>query len=205
MQERARLRLIESREAVEEFGLVPQGDGEASAPLESNLAQPMLRRPGDHVELLWLEPTAELKALRLAATQRGLHPDTAVAIVIERRLAVAELRSQSNHNLIEWLDRRSEERRPETELWSAHAAYLGHLLRGTDRRVATSAELSSSRVALPIRIIDRVGRRIPDAVESTELDLSRAVSWEVAAMLGGETLSEWAYRLALSQFRSSWT
>ena len=199
MPERAELRLIEGSGPDEGFGLVPQGDGDGLAPLDSNLGRPMLRRPGDHVEAVWLEPTAELKALRLAAGRKGLHPDTAVAIVLERRLAVSELRRHGGLLLIKWLDSVSEERRPEIELWFVHVAYLGHLLRGTDRRTPSSAELGSSRVALPIRIIDRIGQRPPVAVEAPEVELDRAVRWEVAALLGGETLGEWAYRRALTR------
>jgi hypothetical protein len=46
-------------------------------------------------------------------------------------------------------------------------------------------------------LIDRLGAEPPIATSPGEGELELAVQWEVAALLCGETLTEWAYRCAL--------
>ena len=138
-----------------------------------------------------------LEPIRRAARRRGLCANTAVALVIERRLALRALESSDPGSLEVALDRRSEEPRTSIELWSPHGAYLRHLLRGDDLERKSDRPLRSPRVALPIRLIDRLGAESPTLTSTSAGELELAVKWEVAALLCGETLTEWAYRCAL--------
>jgi hypothetical protein len=191
-----KLRVIPGVGPEDIFGLQP-GDVAGSAPaLGSNLGHPLLRRPGDHVETLWLADPSVLADLRAAICKRRLHPDTGVAIALERRLAVEGLGSSS---LVAILNELSSVEVPEIELWSAHSAYLSHLLHGfaDPPRSAQSASNGSRRVSVPIRLIDRLAVALPPPFEGVEDEIENSVRWEVAALLRSETLSEWAYRSAL--------
>lgn len=192
-----KLRAIEGQGRVDDFGLAPHNDAGEPLPLDSSLGHPVIRRPGDHIETLWLEDGAALRGLREAARHRQLHPDTAAAVVLERRLVIDSLASTDDFSLVIWLNHLSTSQRPEVELWSAHSAYVSHLLHGA-RSDRSCKHNDSAKVSLPIRIIDRLARDIPCAVEPPDIELRHAVTWEIAALLRGETLSEWAYRSALS-------
>ena len=76
-----KLRAIEGQGGVENFGLAPHNSVGGPLPLDSNLGNPVLRRPGDHIETLWLKDGTALRGLREAARHRLLHPDTAAAVV----------------------------------------------------------------------------------------------------------------------------
>jgi hypothetical protein len=191
-----KLRAIKGQGMTEGFGLLPRGDDGDPLPLDSNLGRPILRRPGDHIETLWLKDSSTLFALRTAARDRQLHPDTAAAIVFERRLAIESLTDLGDPSLVDWLNRQGVGQKPEVELWSAHSAYLSHLLHGS-RSAPSSTRNTSARVSLPIRVIDRLAAGVPAAIEPADVELRHAVAWEVAALLRGETLAEWAYRSAL--------
>jgi hypothetical protein len=191
-----KLRAIEGQGVTEDFGILPRdGDGDP-LPLDSSLGRPILRRPGDHIETLWLKDGSVLSELRTAACDRRLHPDTAAAIVLERRLAIESLADLGDPSLVDWLNHLGAGQRPEVELWSAHSAYLGHLLHGA-RSAPSSTHKTSARISLPIRLIDRLAAGIPPAIEPADVELHHAVAWEIAALLSGETLAEWGYRSAL--------
>lgn len=189
-----KLRAIEGQGVTEDFGLLPR-DGDP-VPLASSLGRPILRRPGDHIETLWLKDGSALSELRTAACDRRLHPDTAAAIALERRLAIESLADLGDPSLVNWLNRLGAGQRPEVELWSAHSAYLSHLLHGA-RSTPSSTHKTSARISLPIRLIDRLAVGIPPAIEPADVELRHAVAWEIAALLRGETLAEWGYRSAL--------
>ena len=191
-----KLRAIEGQGGVEDFGLAPHNSVGEPLPLDSNLGNPVLRRPGDHIETLWLKDGTALRGLREAAHHRQLHPDTAAAVVLERRLVIDSLADTSDPSLIDRLNHLSTSQRPEVELWSAHSAYVSHLLHGA-RSGLSSWHQYSAKVSVPIRLIDRLADNIPCEIEPPDVELRHAVTWEIAALLRGETLSEWAYRSAL--------
>ena len=191
-----KLRAIEGQGGIEDFGLTPHDSVGESLPLGSNLGQPLLRRPGDHIETLWLKDGTALRGLREAARHRQLHPDTAASVVLERRLVIDSLADISDLPLVDRLNHLSTSQRPEVELWSAHSAYISHLLHGA-RSGLSSWHQHSAKLSVPIRLIDRLANDLPREIELPDVELRHAVTWEIAALLRGETLSEWAYRSAL--------
>lgn len=192
-----RLRAIEGRTGVDHFGLVPQGDDGSPQPLDSSLGDSILRRPGDHIETLWLDDPSAVAELRVAAELRRLHPDTGIAIVLERRLAAAEIRQSCGASQVSRLDDLSARETPKAELWAANSAYVRHLLHGA--MSLTLNMKTSRRLSVPIRLVDRLSVALPQAFEPGEDELGHAVLWEVASVLRGETLTEWAYRSALAR------
>lgn len=192
-----KLRAIEGQGGVEDFGLAPHNNSaDEPVPAGSTLGHPVLRRPGDHIETLWMKDGGvALRGLREAARHRQLHPDTAAAIVLERRLVTESLADLSDCP-IDRLNHLSASQRPEVELWSAHSAYISHLLHGA-RSGQSSWPQNSAKISVPIRLIDRLAGDIPGQIEPPNIELRHAVNWEIAALLRGETLSEWAYRSAL--------
>lgn len=178
------LQLIEGGAQKGELGLL------AAAP--KPLPQ-LTRRPGDHLELHSFDSGEALAPIRLAAHRRGLDSETALALVIERGLVTAEIEASAGSAMVEALDRQSTASRVRVSLWSAHGSYLQHLL-GHRPVPASARPIHSPRVALPIRLLDRLGNEDLDLPADPGRQLTAALEWEVAALLAGETISEWAYR-----------
>jgi hypothetical protein len=193
-----KLQAIKGQGTAEDFGFLPHDGAGEPAPLNSSLGRPILRRPGDHIETLWLKDSSALSGVRTAARNRRLNPDTATAIVLERRLAIGSLTEIGDLSLVDWLNHLSTGQRPEVELWSAHSAYLSHLLHGA-RSGISLAPNNSAKVSLPIRLVDRLAEGVPAAIEPADIELPHAVAWEIAALLRGETLVEWTYRSVLER------
>lgn len=158
----------------------------------------LLRRPGDHLELFSFSAGVGLAPVRSAAKRRGLCGETALALVIERALVIEEFRGIGLEDLVGGLDRRADAARPTIKLWSAHASYMRHLL-GLARGARDERPLGSPRVALPLRLIDRLNEGEPQLGEEAEVELGLAVDWEIAALVAGQTMSEWGYRSALAE------
>lgn len=185
-------------------GLAPQMlDGSAAVPVTPERSLP--RRPGDHLELYTFSDGAPLEPIRRAARSRRIFAETAVALVLERAMVVSWLRSAGLETLLGALQRRSATTRAQIELWSANGSYLRHLFTGAVDAVTGSGStgserpLRSPRVALPVRLIDRLGEEAPELGGDPRAELEAAVEWEAAALLAGETMSEWAYRSALEE------
>jgi len=186
------LRLIEGGAQTGENGILTV----APQPLPQ-----LTRRPGDHLELYSFTSGETLAPIRAAARKRGLDSETALALVIERSLAVAEIAASGSSAMVEKLDCQSTASQVHINLWSAHGSYLQHLL--GHRAVSASVRpLDSPRVALPIRLLDRIRDEDLDLQDDPDRQLTVAVNWEIAALLASETISEWAYRtLALQLLR----
>lgn len=189
--------LIEGTVEDVDFGLAPHGieEGEWGA---RSVERSLSRRPGDHVELWTFADGVALEPIRREARVRGLNADTAIALVVERRLVLADLRDMGRTEAISIIDRCGEQARPTAELWSAHSAYLRHLLHGDESERNTKSPLRSPRAAMPIRLIDRLAEQDffgEMAVSMTEL--GHAAEWEMAALYRGQLMGEWAYRSAL--------
>lgn len=157
----------------------------------------LTRRPGDHLELHSFARNEPLAAIRAAAQRRNLDPETGLALVIERSLISTKLRESASEDkgekLVAELDDSSLDAQARVELWSAHGSYLHHLL-GLRPSTPAGHPLGSPRVALPVRLTDRLGEEALGLIDDPNADVDAAVAWEVAALLAGETMSEWAYR-----------
>lgn len=164
---------------------------------ESTIKPPLTRRPGDRLES-WRFDEGALTGLRRAARARGMSDDTAVTLVIERRLVLAEFVEAGLGRLEDALDRRASEAKPQMELWAAHNDYLQYLLCSEKDEWESRIPLGTLRVALPTRLVDRIAHRelIADGADEDQ-ELESAVAWEIAALRSGELLGEWAYRVAL--------
>jgi hypothetical protein len=196
------LTLIEGSAKQGEFGLSPALPA-AEEWTAATIKPPLTRRPGDRLES-WRFDEDALTGLRRAAGARGLCADTAVTLVIERQLVLAELAEAGLGDLEDTLDRRASEAKPQMELWSAHNDYLGYLLRSEKVESDSRSLLGSPRVALPTRLVDRIAHRdlLANRVNDDQ-ELESAVTWEIAALRSGELLGEWAYREALLEVASS--
>lgn len=153
------------------------------------------RRPGDHLELHSFARSEPLAAIRAAAQRRDLDPEAGLALVIERSLIRTELYESGGEELVAELDHESVDAQARVELWSAHGSYLHHLL-GLRTGTPAGHPLNSPRVALPVRLVDRLGEEDLELPDDPGAELGASVAWEIAALLAGETMSEWAYRTA---------
>jgi hypothetical protein len=153
----------------------------------------LTRRPGDHVELHSFECGEPLAKIRAAARSLNLDSETALALAVERSLICTDIEKAGAVELVEDLDNWSAEARPKIGLWSAHSSYLHHLL-GLYPVSPSERSLLSPRAPLPTRLIDRVGAWNFTLREDPGIELSAAVHWEIAALLAGETMTEWAFR-----------
>jgi hypothetical protein len=191
------LTLIKGTREGADFGLAPLGFEEndwGTRTVERSLS----RRPGDHVELWTFGNSATLEPIRRAARKRGLNADTAIALVVERRLVLRDLQRLGGDHTEEIVDGCGSKAKPTSELWSAHNAYLRHLLYGDDLERNSKVPLCSPRAALPIRLVDRLnGCDVFNSTATSTAELERAIEWEMAALYRGELMGEWAYRCAL--------
>ncbi len=153
----------------------------------------LTRRPGEHLELYEFGPSTALAPIRREARRQYVDAEMALAITIERALAANEIRARAGAAMLARLDQRSTESEVQIGLCSAHSSYLQHLL-GRHPAVASERPLHSPRVALPMRLVDRLGGGDIDLDDEPEHQLAAAVRWEIAALVAGETISEWAYR-----------
>lgn len=137
---------------------------------------------------------AALRRVAGRAASRGLHFDTAVALVVERELLEREFGAPSLDAAAR-LDGRARGARVEVELDAAASSYLAML--GACNADASKAgrpcggELSC---LLPGRLWTRLsaGGAPPVVVGGCPLD--DAIAWERAAVLAGFTMTEWALR-----------
>lgn len=185
------LTLIEGKANEPAFGLSPAHSPTWGSP---STQRALTRRPGDRLES-WRFEKGAFQELRGAAHAQGIGLDTAVALVVERRLSLDDLAEAGFGNLETALNLRARGSQPEMELWSAHHDYLRYLLRGEDAELGS---VEPTRVAMPIRLIDRLAHREVFATGAPDGDeLRSAIEWEIAALRSGESISEWAFRNAL--------
>jgi hypothetical protein len=178
-------------------GLAPlppsEGDWETQ-----ELKRALPRRPGDNFELLVFEATDTLQELRRAARDSGLNPDTAVSLVCERRLALADLAELGLAELEPAVNEAAAVSRRRLGMWEPESAYLRHLRNGDSNEAESKTPIGTPRASVPIRLIGRLGQeevlRLPLGVD----ELADAVEWEVASILSGRLLIEWAVHTALA-------
>jgi hypothetical protein len=177
------LRLLDGGTQADGLGVL----GAAPKPLPQ-----LTRRPGDHLELHSFESGEKLAPIRLAARKRGLDSETALALVVERDLAVTEIEERAGRAMVVALDHQSAEAEARVALWSANGSYLQHLL-GLRPAAASGRPLNAPRVALPVRLLDRLDGKF-FGQDDPDREIAAAIRWEVAALVASRTISEWAYR-----------
>jgi hypothetical protein len=134
-----------------------------------------------------------LRALAAHAAELGLDLELALRLALETALATAELTALRVD--LDALDRIAGGAAVDRTVDACHAAYL--------RRLTTAApcdpvELDALFLAgLPVRLSTRL--LSADLAELlAAADLERARAWEIAAVLDGRTISEWAPLTALA-------
>ena len=159
----------------------------AASPRERRLL-PHRGRPFDRTERWWVSSPAA-QALAAAAAAHGLPVDTAGALLAERGLLVAEL--ADGPDALTELDAQAAAAQAAGELSDASACYLRSLT--TARHVAQSAgrEDDAAVVRLPARLTDRI-RFHGDVELLLDGDLDQARRFDVAAVLTGRTMTDWA-------------
>jgi hypothetical protein len=162
---------------------VPEGDPFATC----RRADPC--RPVDHLEPWRVASVPCVQAVARAAAARGLHLDTAIALLCELRFSLEDL--DELRVAVDQLDEAAARSRIDVALPAADASYLRALLNGA--KLSPEPSLPAHRtVGLPARLSARLARTHGPVPLLTADDLDRAVAWEAAAVTEGRTLGEWA-------------
>jgi hypothetical protein len=153
------------------------------------------RRPGDRYERFQLDACL-LRELAAAAARRQLELDSAAGLVLERRLISRDL---SAAVAIQALDQAACEATTRVDLSHGSAVYAKTMRRAltAPRSSAGATPPPSGALALPLRLSDRLRRSWPPKTPLLEVELDSALTWEIAALQDGLTMSEWAFRTAL--------
>jgi hypothetical protein len=157
----------------------------------------MPRRPGERREPL---STRVCAALVAAAARRGLEPDCAAELCLERALVIADLAALGRAEFYEQLLALAERTTLTLPLPGAKADYLQMLLASRGRQqvpgIATGTALETI-VNVPLRLFPRVADIAYNLASSGEEELVEALALEIGAVSEGRTMSEWAALAAL--------
>ena len=174
-------------------------------------------RAGDRHEPWTVRVTDAVRALARAADASAVDFELAARVGVEWALVCEDLRQVAVDPAA--LDRPAAVERVTGELDAAAAAYLRRLTAwgggddgaaprfgGADAAAGAGAGAGSPAagelvtVGLPARLSARLLRADLDALLAA-VELERALAWEVAALLTGRTMSEWAPLTALALTR----
>jgi hypothetical protein len=149
------------------------------------------RRPGEHQEVFLLSAEATRK-LSVRAAQAGLPLDVAASLALEAGMLIQRWPEVG--------DLPEEDNQPLLALPAASARYLRSLT--VARKPLRKAPASDAQtVAVPVRLLPRIAGH--DAEEMIEaVDLEQAISWEIASVLAGQTMSEWVLERLLLERQS---
>jgi hypothetical protein len=144
------------------------------------------RRPGElHESLVLSDETA--RHLAVQANELGISVDVACSLVLEagllleRRPRLADLQADPDP--------------PVLALPEASARYLRSLT--VARKPLRRAPSRQRNVAIPVRLLPRLAAcDVEETIQTVDLDL--AISWEIEAVLAGQTMSEWAVERLLT-------
>lgn len=152
-------------------------------------------RAGDRHEPWTLPASPALRALAEAALAAGIELELALRLCLERALVVADLRAVGVE--VARLDSLAARACVSGALDAADCAYLRRLTRREDAGSARPLG-DAIIVGLPSRLTARLLAAGPEELlERAGLDVEAALSWEIAAVLDGRTISEWAPLAAL--------
>lgn len=144
-------------------------------------------RPADRCEP-WSSVDASVTAdIARAARSAGVDANLAAVLVVERALIEAEFEVRNMEIRTARLDTRAEEAQVAMELAPPTADYL----RALSAHGRNASKLSTT-FKLPMRLTDRILNFGVDRLLRPEV-LGSAVLWEKAAVLSGQTMSEWAF------------
>jgi hypothetical protein len=163
-----------------------------------DLIGPREMRPG---ELHARYPLPVSAAFVRAARRRGIPTSLAVSVVCERELVVSEL-AEGAAVAIECLDDAARRERPGAALAELASDYARMLV------AAISGPIETQRTQGPAVIPMRLESRLlaPNVVVRLDGgDIDVALWWELAAVVTGATMTEWALRTTLAgvPYRSS--
>jgi hypothetical protein len=134
------------------------------------------------------------------ARAAGISPEVALAVTLERSIAVLDLGS-AGIEIVPELDALASESRPGGPVGGAAALYLRQLSGGG--RENGGSRSARGPFALPGRLVARLA-----CFEQAALpalfggDLGAAIAWERAALLQARTIGEWAALQALALSRA---
>jgi hypothetical protein len=165
---------------------------------ERSHVRTLAHRPGDHLELWSFEAVGALRSLRREARDRGIHPDTAVSIVCERRLACAELEAVDLLAGLAAIEEAAANVHAPVTMWGANRAYLRHLRHGDPLERESRVPIGGPQAAVPIRLLERLGEGEVLAAPLEKAELAEALCWEIASLCTGKLISEWANGVALA-------
>jgi hypothetical protein len=156
----------------------------------------LVRRPGQAVDAFSVEPSLLpiVRGLAAEADRRGLHLDLASALVVEHGLVREQISAFAREDVevvARSLDLAAGAATQDHVARGPQADYLRALVRARDRDVrALRVPHALSRVlALPVRLLDRGAEAVGRGVASGSLEA--ALSWEIAAVASGQSMSEW--------------
>ncbi len=144
-----------------------------------------LRRPGELHEPVPVPPASTV-AVERAAAAAGVSTGTAVRLLIELALVRRDVAAVGRAGVEPQLDAAAASAVVCRRLSAAEADYV----RGLRRGCAGGPTLAT----VPVRLVGRVAE--VDVESALAGDLPRAVAWEVAAVLSGRTMLEWALMTA---------
>lgn len=163
-------------------GLVEAPPLAASGESLDELLGPSCGRPGD---LHQPAPLAVPEKLASAAHAVGLPASVALSVVAERALVTREGADAAAAALLDHAAAAA----PQLALSPALADYARTLLTALNGRLAGRGE-DDAVVVVPTRLADRM-RAAPD-LELEAASLRAALTWELAAVRCGRTMTEWA-------------
>jgi hypothetical protein len=149
-------------------------------------APPPRARPSERFEP-WPIAEETARPLAEAAARRGLLPETAGPILIERALLEEDFAARRLGGMTVRLDELAARAEVEIELSEAQSAYLRALSRGSAKQAVAHPRL----LPVPMRLTERLGEE-GIAKRLAPGPLGAALLWERAAVLSGRTMSEWA-------------
>lgn len=167
------------------------------------LISAQLNRPGERHEGIEVERD-QLDTIGTTARELRLPVEVCARLTIERHLAVRQITEavgsatapERGRTYVDHLNQVAAAARADCELTPPTAAYAQMLLFGT--ATALSGSIGDRvRVSLPMRLLAIVDADIVRKALD-EGDVAAARNWEIAALLNGQSLSEWAALIALT-------
>lgn len=147
--------------------------------------------PCEAAPRVFLPPSPHLDEFVRTAAERGLRPEEAVRLALERYFALIDIRrlgvgGEAGRLLLSVRARAASPRRSLTDAEAARlrALTLAHPVAAPDCR-------EGLRVAIPGRQMTRFGERVPMRAFRAPY-VAEAIAWEAAAITEGRTMGEWA-------------
>lgn len=144
------------------------------------------RRPGELHEPLALDPEAQDRLAR-SARSAGLPMDLTARLLIEAALLVADLEALGAPGAAPDLDIAAAHATVQRRMSAAEADYL--------RRLSVRRWAPGPSATIPVRLIGRLSS--VDVGAALHGDATRAVVWEVAALVHARTMLEWGLTVIL--------